>query len=285
MPEGVGYKIIGGLAWQIEFHAVNYTDAPVDATAAVNFWKADGPVTSEAGTLFMYHDLIAIPAGASATVRQRCPVAEDIQILGLVGHTHSRGVGFDASLDGAPLTSPLVLADLSSGDADTIEFDPAIAVTAGQVIDYQCDFVNNTDQLIVEGFSARRNEMCALAAYYYKPGGERMAFAEEVCWGSGVVYTGDGNCMQTQACDQAIDWGTWDQETGPAELYELCRVEACDASYGALDGCRWEMCPQCFVKDAEERPTMLLYDDPACTACVGAMCADELSACQAHTCP
>jgi hypothetical protein len=282
LPEGIAYRTVPGLAMQIEFHVLNTTDAPIDVEGAINLWKSDGPVVGEAGAIFMYHPTIAIEPGGTLTARQRCPIVEDIKLLTMLGHMHSRGVTFHAEVAGGP-----VLADLVGWDTDSLHFEPAIDLPAGSIIEYSCDFRNDTGELIVEGPTATRNEMCATGGLYYKEQGERMLLGDEVCWGEGIVYTGADACMPTEACVQAIDWSDWETSPKPSERYELCRVKQCDATYDSFDACRWTMCRDtCFtVPSGSEYPTEYRPQDAACTGCLDTMCGAEREACVAHACP
>ena len=103
--------------------------------------------------------------------------------------------------------------------------------------------------------------------------GERMLLQDEFCFeDEGVVFTGDQSCMQTDACQGAIDWAGATAEAKAAS-YELCRFKACDPSghaFDAYDTCIWQSCrSQCWVTapDPDDWPMGAKLDDPACTSC------------------
>lgn len=280
LPDGVGMPLYGSFALIVEFHVLNTTDAPTTAEVAVNLWQAEDELVGEAGTLFYFHDLIAVPAGGTATVRKRCAVAADVTIMSALPHMHSRGTAFRADLIGGG-AAPRTIIDVTGWDADTIDYEPHIAVTAGQEIDFTCSYRNTGSTLIVDGPSAKRDEMCVLGALYYRPTAPRLPITDETCSSaSSIVYQGTQTCSQTLPCGFAIDWNN---DPAAADKYELCRVQTCNGSghaYTALGDCIGQ---SCFGECA--RVPGLSLDDPACSACVAASCSAERSACEAATCP
>ncbi|HEY5922727.1 MAG TPA: hypothetical protein VIV11_13700 [Kofleriaceae bacterium] len=286
LPEGIVFSTRGGLSLQLEYHIFNAGDEAVDATAAFNVWRAKGDVIGEAGMLFLFHNLIAIPPMSRATARQKRSYPTDFNLMMLVPHMHSRGVAMQASRVTANGSDPLF--SVTGWENDTVYFDPPIAFQPGDALDYTCEFNNTSSDYVFDGFSARHDEMCVTGGIYYRYG-DRMPLSDEFTFGSGVQFTGSNSCSQIAACDEAIDYGNRDQTPTPYQQFELCLVAGCQAganAYTALDICRSNMCKdECGTFAPDGILIDFKFDDPACTSCVDASCSAQRDACPSATCP
>ena len=286
LPEGIVFSTRGGLSLQLEYHIFNAGDVAVDATAAFNVWRAKGDVIGEAGMVFLFHPLIAIPPMSRVTARQKRSYSTDFNLMMLVPHMHSRGVAMQASRVTASGSDQLF--NVTGWENDTVYFDPPIAFQPGDTLDYSCEFNNTTTDYIFDGFSAKHDEMCVTGGIYYRHG-DRLPIGEEITFGSGIVFTGSNSCSQIKACDEAIDYSNWTQNPTPDHQYELCLTAGCQAAvdvYGAFDECRYNMCKdECLTFTSDNMLIDFKYADAACISCVDANCAAQRDACPTASCP
>jgi hypothetical protein len=256
-PTGVAFQFESETVVMMQAHYYNPTDDPVDADVRVNMWFATEPVTQYAGTLFYYDWAIVVPPmPATATARMQCVVPQDINILFASSHMHRRGVGYRSELTGAPLTEPRSLFETLQWESpDPAIYDPALPVTAGQIIHYECDYQNDLAQTVVQGPSAETNEMCMFVAGYYP----RLPEADENCFtpGSGPLHDGAATCLQTMQCLG----GAGDEIARQTCMTQTCRGSSIPFADVAL----------CMVGNG--------CADPFC-----APCASQWSACQSATC-
>jgi hypothetical protein len=187
-------------------------------------------------------------------------------------------------------TTPELVVDAHGWDEDTVVFDPPLALGAGDVLDVRCDYNNPTAEYVMDGSSAKHDEMCVTGGLYYRDGA-RLTVQDETCvGGEGVVFTGTKSCSQVAACDAAIDYSNWNTTPSPGFLWESCISSGCDAgghAYLDLERCRWNSCrPVCYV-NAQDNGVVdgVLFDTPECTSCVTASCGAVRDACNAQTCP
>jgi copper type II ascorbate-dependent monooxygenase-like protein len=176
---GVGLKFGRGEVVRLELHYLNTGSAPAEADLRINLWFADHPLTTEAGSFLMYDHAIDVPPHGSATTRMHCEIPSDISITSLLPHVHTHGTGERIYLSGGDLSEPRLLVDSRGyGDLETRTFDPTpVLVKAGQALDFECDFKNDTAKGLIEGTSPTTAEMCVILGSYYP----RLPPAAEWC--------------------------------------------------------------------------------------------------------
>jgi hypothetical protein len=186
-PPGVGIEFTKGEVVRLELHYLNTGSATTEADLRLNLWFAGTPITTEAGSFFMYDHDLAVPPHGKATARMHCEIPADITVMSLLPHVHTHGTAERITLSGKGLTLPKVLVDSRGyGDLETRCFDDEpLVVKAGQALDYECDFENGSDKELLEGSSPTTAEMCAVLGSYYP----RLPPAAEWCTmaGSGPV--------------------------------------------------------------------------------------------------
>lgn len=264
-PDGVAMHFDGEEVVLVQSHYLNTTAAAIDADVRLNLWRATAPVTARAGTLFFYDYAIAVPAHGQFTARMHCEIPEDIHVSYAMSHMHKRGVGYRSWLTGGDLDEPRSLyeTNLWEGVEPTV-MTPALPIRKGQAIDFECDFANEGDSTIIEGASAKMNEMCMFVGAYWP----KMDISVETCArpGSGPVFDGESTCAETVACIQG---------TGDLVEREECLLDTCAASNvatGALNVCIFQSCRE------------VCPDGEGCSACVAQHCSPEYGACQQATC-
>jgi hypothetical protein len=266
-PAGVGVKFTKGEVVRLELHFLNTTDTEAEPEAKLNLWFAETKLTTEAGSFFMYDRDIAIPAHGKATTRMHCEIPADISINSLLPHVHTRGTAERIFISGMGLDSPkLILTSKGYSDLETRSFkDAPIVVKAGQALDYECDYQNDSDQDIVEGPSKVDNEMCMLLGDYYP----RLPPEAEWCTmvGSGTVHEGTLSCAEALTCiTAAMGDGNFEGQ--------MCFVNVCPGSSKALNdmtNCGFNKCPNACP-------------GPKCGDCVAMKCFSEYGVCQTATC-
>ena len=264
-PPGVGMRFKSGEVIRLESHFVNTTADDLEASLRLNLWYAEAPITVEAGSFFLYDRDIVIPPRGAFTARMHCEIPEDIEVLFLAPHTHVRGVAQRAWVTGGGLDAPReLLTSTGYGDLETRFFDAPIPIKAGQAIDFECDYENESAETIVEGPSKNDNEMCLILGGYYP----RLDTPGEWCTlaGSGPIHEGTGTCAQALQCSGAAE---------SAVAAEQCFFDVCPASSRAINdltNCGFNNCSEvCPFSDK-------------CQACVVKNCVPEFNACQQSTC-
>jgi hypothetical protein len=103
LPEGTAVRIPGGTILLVNTHYLNASQQPLETTAYINLYTIpDNQVTQEAGILFMHHLFIRVSGKSAAghgegVARMRCPISQDITLLGVQSHMHRRGVDYKAT--------------------------------------------------------------------------------------------------------------------------------------------------------------------------------------------
>ena len=264
-PPGVGMRFKGGEVIRLESHFVNTTAGDLDASLRLNLWYAEAPLTAEAGSFFLYDRDIVIPPQGAYTARMHCEILEDIEVLFLAPHTHVRGVALRAWVTGGELDGPQdLLTSTGYGDLDTRIFADPVKIKAGQAIDFECDFENDSAETIVEGPSKEANEMCLILGGYYP----RLDTPGEWCTlaGSGPIHEG------TRTCGQALECSG---DATSAVAAEQCFFDVCPSSSRAINdftNCAFNHCSDvCPFSDK-------------CQGCATANCVPEFIACQESVC-
>jgi hypothetical protein len=264
-PPGVGMRFQGGEVLQLEIHYVNTTAEEASAEARLNLWYADAPLEAEAGSLFLYDRDIVLAPMSKTTVRMHCEIPERIELAYLLPHTHLRGTALRAWISGGDLAEPKsLITSTGYGDLETRSLEQPVVVEAGQAIDFECDFQNDSADWVTEGPSKEDNEMCLILGGYYP----RLSREAEWCTlsGSGPLHTGAKSCGEALGCSQGA--------TSELEA-EQCFFDVCEGSSRAINdvtNCGFNNCPD------------VCPGGPECGACVVASCQAEFGACQQATC-
>jgi hypothetical protein len=193
-----------------------------------------------------------------------CEISQDINVISLLSHMHSRGIRYVANATSGGQTSQLLATDQWLNPEPVVLQTP-MQLAAGTRIDYACDYRDTTGTAAVEGPSKTENEMCMLIGMYWP----RMDLGHEFCAapGSGTVFDGTTTCGQSLSCQlSATD----------AVAAEACAVNTCRGSSGAfndLTGCVFAKCVTTGICTGAD-----------CGSCAISSCGAEFQTCQAATC-
>jgi hypothetical protein len=172
LPDDVALKIEAKEVLLMNFHILNATDHSVRACYKQNLYSIpDRQVKQEAGQMFYYNSFVTLPARQRAVARMACPVSQDVSLGAQVSHMHKRGTGYTATLlDGDPLAGGQPIAMLYNGtawDEPLVEVNkPLRALTAGQWIEWKCEYENAEDTDIAQG-QQTTDEMCMFLGTYW----------------------------------------------------------------------------------------------------------------------
>jgi hypothetical protein len=265
-PAGVGVQFAPGEVIRVELHYLNVGSAARTVAATLGGYFPSAPLTSQAGSFFMYDRDIAVPAHGTFTAKMHCEIPADIHILDILPHVHVHGSAERVWLSGGNLKEPkLLLSTKGYGDQEARHFDAApIAVAKGQALDFECDYQNTTDENVIEGPSKEHHEMCMVLGDYYP----RMSTPGEWCTlpDSGPVHAGDKTCGQAFGALQTGKNGDYQSE--------LIITQVCAQSSKA-----WNNVGNCAFNHCSH-----LCPGPKCGECASKACLAELAACQNATC-
>jgi hypothetical protein len=269
-PAGVAWHFEGSEVVMLESHMLNLGLEPLDVDYRLNLVFARSPVQDHVGTIFFYDNSIYLPELGRASAHMDCAVPNDIHVLSLAPHMHVRGVHYESSLTGGPLSAPVPL--VATDDWSALEpavYDPPLDVTAGQRIKFDCTYHNPDARAIVQGSSKTEDEMCLMIGSYYP----KLDFPFEFCMSgdSGPVFEGTKTCGDAMGCFiRAQD----------AASTQKCAVDTCPKASKAFDeffSCTAMNC--FFAGKCTGDPT-----NPDCGTCPTERCADLITACANTTC-
>ncbi len=203
LPEGVSYRVPAGQQLMIQSHFANVASQDT-ATARlydiINFHAAAAPTAHAAETLFDEDFDIFLPAHQETSVTRFCEFPEEVNLIALFGHFHSRGVSHNVwTWDPATQTTGEMIYESLDWD------DPPFYVAgdhwaqplATTGIKMTATWNNFEDRDIVWGNFVEQNEHFETYAFFYPYLGLNWGC---VCHREGEPFPGedeDGNCPKT----------------------------------------------------------------------------------------
>ncbi len=206
LPPRVAYTLDAHQMIKLEMHYLNSTDAPIEATATVEFVTADeDEIDHEADILFIGSPDINIPAGATQTLKQFFTVPSELDlsasnVFAITGHTHHFGTDMNVRV-GASKTDPAMRklydpAPFLWSEPETTLLEPPTNVPRGGGFEFECTWTNTSNQRVEFGESAN-DEMCFFWAYYYPSQGSKVCVHTDQVGGVNgldVCCPGDALC-------------------------------------------------------------------------------------------
>lgn len=182
LPEGVAYTLAPNQMIKLEMHYLNATDEPVDATATVDFYLADpSTIQHEANILFIGSPDIDIGPNQPFNLKQffKVPNYVDLsqsKIFAITGHTHHFGTDMQvrtAPAKDGPFTSVYKPVPFEWNEPITTTHKPEFMIPSGGGFEFECSYMNTSNQQVGFGESAN-DEMCFFWAYYYPSQGSKV---------------------------------------------------------------------------------------------------------------
>ncbi len=205
LPDKVAYTLKPNQMVKIEMHYLNATDAPVDASATVDFFAADpATIDDEANILFIGSPDITLAPGETKTLHQFFATPSYIdfsqsKIFAITGHTHKLGTDVKVNVAPSktgPMTEVYGPTPFSWSEPETTTHAPPFSVPKTGGFDFECSYTNTTNQQVKFGESAN-DEMCFFWAYYYPSQGSKVCIHTEQYGGANginVCCPGDSLC-------------------------------------------------------------------------------------------
>lgn len=282
LPPGVAIRVPAGSVMLMNTHYLNVSPAPLATDTRINLYSIpDAEVTTDGGFMLFYNPFIRVPAFGSSTARMRCPVQHDVTLVSLSSHMHRRGVRFDAGLIDADGNLQETLFETDQWqDVPTRQWLPGKAISAGNAIEYRCDYDNPNARVVAQG-PTTDDEMCGLLGVYYPrdPGFEFCSSQGLSNPAHDATWIGDGEltCLEAITCTSSA---------ADAAGYFGCVVDSCPASgppLSALIHCQGD------ATSGADSPCGAVCqpgsaDPAACQGCVAEACGSQLEACAAAAC-
>jgi hypothetical protein len=283
LPSDTAFKLEGNSLLLINAHYLNASDKALNAEIYINLNTIPvAQATREAGILFFYNPFISVPAGAASEAREVCAVNKDITLVNAQSHMHRRGVGYVANLlDATGSQMQEIYTTTEWEDVSARQMTPPLELSAGQLIDFRCDYMNNEDHRISQGRTTR-DEMCMFLGLYYP-----KDVKTELC---GMTDDWSGRYL-------AANWIGSGSNAGAATAGCLQAATGATAAAGDFDACVVNACPaisaetstaaRCLAsRGLGQCPTECgAGDAAACSACVGEKCTPAMTALATAACP
>jgi hypothetical protein len=286
LPSDTAFKIDGGTLLLINAHYLNAGDKPLDAEIFINLYTIPAAqVTREAGIFFLYNPFIHVPAQSSGQAREVCPLSADVTLVNAQSHMHARGVDYVADLlDASGAKMQEIYTSRSWEHVVSKPMDPPLTISAGQMIDFRCSYVNNETRDVNQGRTTR-DEMCMFIGLYYPKDTKTEVCSMTNDWsgrylGANWIGTGTATGLQTAGCLQAA---TANGSAAPGAV-DACVVRACPEisaetsnAVRCLGSRGFGMCADMCSGAAA--------DPAACMACASEKCAPAMMTLAATACP
>jgi hypothetical protein len=182
---GVGIPLEPGSTINVSLHSINTTDKPQLREVWVNFmWRPDEVVTEPVEQMFQTGDVTfqVQPRAEQVLGPFSCAVEGDGRMLWFYGHRHANNVRFsawrvrdgkkDLFYEGRNWEEPMVLE--YSSTVMNVAPDPAkmleggmsgiLDFKTGDTIEWECQIVNKTDQVLRFSNNTYTGEMCIMDA-------------------------------------------------------------------------------------------------------------------------
>ena len=170
LPDGTALKIPRGSWLALESHFVNAT--PSDAMGGVDVTVHTVPASAVHDWVGIYFNLmrnIRVPPNTKQVLRGRCDTYFDTNVFTLTSHMHHFGSVFEINLwdaDTGTSTNVYSSNDFEHPKIDNRYLQP-LHIGPNQRFEWKCHYDNNRPTTLAGGDSARDNEMCIMAAFYY----------------------------------------------------------------------------------------------------------------------
>jgi hypothetical protein len=282
LPSDTAFRIPGDSLLLVNAHYLNASDKALYSEIYINVYTIPPEqVTREAGILFFYNPFISVPAGSAAVAREVCAVNKDITLVNAQSHMHKRGVGYVANLlDASGAQVQEMYTTTTWEHVIAKKMTPALSLSAGQLIDFRCEYMNNEDHRISQGRTTR-DEMCMFVGLYYPKDTKTELCGMNDDWSGRYLaanWIGNGTnagaitagCLQAATAETAMDGD-----------FDACVVNACPAISAQTSSAARCLATRGLGQCSTECGGM---DRATCSACVGEKCTPAMMTLAAATC-
>jgi hypothetical protein len=169
-PAGVAFHLLDGHRIILEQHVINTTTAPIQGGATFELVKAGEGANIEhhADIMWLANWLLFLPALQETAVTERCEVPYDVQVFGLMSHTHGLGTHF--SIERYDASGEHHLYDSWDwAHPPYLALSPMLHMAPGEGFEWTCTYSNPTMDMVMAGQNST-DEMCMMFAYAYPTG-------------------------------------------------------------------------------------------------------------------
>ena len=176
LPPGVAIRVSRRQPLLVQTHYVRgkHPKTPHAMTKTKLYPVDPATVTAHAGALFLNDRSMVVPPHSRLTEVNRCTItgeggqAREVKLLGITGHYHFRGQGFDAYRVHTDGSLGELLYHYEGFDQPNFQqFSDPPVLHPGEGIEWRCHYQNNTDKTFTYGPDASTQEHCILFGAYY----------------------------------------------------------------------------------------------------------------------
>lgn len=171
MPEKVAFHLVDQQRIILEQHVINATQEVIQGGVELDLVMAgeEAQIEHHADIMWMANWGIFLPPNQETVLTEHCTVPYDVEVFGLMSHTHALGTHFSIEKwsDGA---TEHVYDSTDWAHPIYQQMAPAMSVAQGHGFEWTCTYSNTTGQAVQAGPEST-NEMCMMFAYAYPKNG------------------------------------------------------------------------------------------------------------------
>lgn len=176
LPDGVALIFPPHAQVMVQVHYQNATATQTPGQEGLSFINLHSvpmdQVKFQAGGMFTVNTNVHIPPHSPLTISRDCPLSQEVRVLAMTGHFHSRGRHFSVdhySDDGVFIEHLYDSYDWNNAPFEIFP-DQGVLLRENEMLHFTCEYMNNTDQEIDWGAMADTHEHCNLFVEYRPEG-------------------------------------------------------------------------------------------------------------------
>jgi hypothetical protein len=169
IPEGVAMVLNSKQRINFDMHYINTGDQALKVQVQLNAIFATGQFT-KAASLISYNTGIYLQPHATGSASGDCTPGKDAKFFYMLTHTHRRGTLATISRVLANGMMGETLVESTNWELPQEKkwiTDPFMTFQPGEKFHYDCEYMNDLNQVVTTGPSAATNEMCMAITYYF----------------------------------------------------------------------------------------------------------------------
>jgi hypothetical protein len=171
LPTEVSIHLKAHQQLNLQTHYVNVGDQATKnnrGKVIINWWfSKPGTVKYHLGAMFAQNRKILLPPYQFSSFTKTVTFPQDVHILAMTGHFHSRGKQFFVNKWDGTTVGEEVYRSTAWGDPPFKIFDTPVDIKAGQGLSYECDYYNDTDKPMKFGAHVDFEEHANLFVFFY----------------------------------------------------------------------------------------------------------------------